>query len=110
MTATIDSLKPGAQVTCTITDLPRSRAGKVTLGRLMKLDPQIQRHLRRAQRNRRQNMRMYTRGGRDWYAREKCGKGGQVRVGESFNMVYAPQLAADMRSVQDYLKVESKKG
>lgn len=110
MANTIDSLDTGAKVTCTITAVPRSRAGKVTIGRLMKQDPDIQRHLRRAQDRRRQNMRVYVRGGRDWYAREKCGKGGQVKVGESFTMTYVPHIAADMKSVESCLKIEPAKG
>jgi len=110
MSDTIDTLNPGAKVTCTITAEPRNRAAKVTIGRLMKLDPQIQRGLRRAQTRRRQNMRVYTRGGRDWYAREKCGKGGIVRQGESFSMTYVPHLADDLRSVQSYLKLEPASG
>lgn len=102
----IDNLATGAPVTCTITSEPRSRAAKVTLGRLMKLDSGIQRGLRNAQRRRRQNMRVYTRGGRDWYARQKCGKGGQVRVGQTFTIAYVPHLAPDIRAVQDYLRLE----
>ncbi|MEQ8318056.1 MAG: hypothetical protein RIE77_00730 [Phycisphaerales bacterium] len=105
-----DSFKPGDSVSCTITGLPRSEAGKKTIGRLMKLDPEIQRGLRRAQTRRRQNMKVYVRGGRDWYAREKCGKGGQVRVGESFTIPYAPQLSDDIKSVEKYLKLEAAKG
>lgn len=105
----IDTLAPGARVTCTITAEPRNRADKVTLGRLMKLDSGIQRGLRRAQRRRRQNMRVYIRGGRDWYAREKCGKGGQVRVGHSFSIAYVPHLAPDFRAVEGYLKIEPAK-
>ncbi len=106
----INSLDAGSEITCTITALPRSRAGKLPIGRLMKLDSGIQRGLRRAQRRRRQNMRVYVRGGRDWYAREKCGKGGQVRVGESFTMTYVPHLAPDMKAVEGYLKLEPAKG
>ncbi|MEQ9096420.1 MAG: hypothetical protein RIE32_09165 [Phycisphaerales bacterium] len=105
-----DSFNPGEKVSCTITGLPRSEAGKKTIGRLMKLDPQIQRGLRKAQTRRRQNMKVYVRGGRDWYAREKCGKGGQVRVGESFTIPYAPQVADDIKSVEKYLKLETAKG
>lgn len=110
MSDKIDNLAPGAQVTCTITAEPRNRADKLTIGRLMKLDSDIQRHLRKAQKRRRQNMRVYTRGGRDWYAREKCGKGGQVRVGESFTMTYVPHLAHDIKAVEGYLKLEPAKG
>ncbi|MEQ8843238.1 MAG: hypothetical protein RIB58_00145 [Phycisphaerales bacterium] len=105
-----DTLAPGAKVTCTITAEPRSRAAKVTIGRLMKLDPSIQRGLRKAQTRRRQNMRVYTRGGRDWYAREKCGKGGQVKAGNSFTMTYVPHIADDIKSVEKYLKLEPAKG
>ncbi|MCW5755914.1 MAG: hypothetical protein KIT54_01610 [Phycisphaeraceae bacterium] len=105
----IDQLATGARVTCTITAEPRNRADRVTLGRLMKLDSGIQRGLRRAQRRRRQNMRVYTRGGRDWYAREKCGKGGQVRVGQTFTIAYVPQLAPDIRAVESYLKIDAAK-
>ncbi|MGD1915034.1 MAG: hypothetical protein ACFCBV_02435 [Phycisphaerales bacterium] len=105
-----DTLNPGDKVTCTITAEPRSRAAKLTIGRLMKLDPSIQRGLRRAQKRRRQNMRVYVRGGRDWYAREKCGKGGQVKVGNSFTMTYVPHVAADINAVSSYLKLEPAKG
>ena len=105
-----DTLTPGSKVTCTITAEPRSRADKVTIGRLMKLDQSIQRGLRRAQKRRRQNMRVYVRGGRDWYAREKAGKGGQVKVGNSFTMTYFPQISADIKAVEGYLKLEPAKG
>ncbi|MEO1008098.1 MAG: hypothetical protein AAFX79_06005 [Planctomycetota bacterium] len=104
----LDSLATGTQVTCTITSEPRSDAKAKTISRLMKLDSSIQRGLRRAQRRRRQSMRVYTRGGRDWYAREKASKGGIVRQGETFTLTYVPHLAPDLRSVEPYLSIESK--
>jgi len=104
----LDTIAPGTQLDCTITRQPASAAKTSTIGRLMKLDPSIQRGLRTAQRRRRQNMRVYVRGGRDWYARERCGKGGSVRTGQTFSITYVPHLAPDLRSVEAYLSLEPK--
>lgn len=101
-----DAFKPGQPIRCTITEQPRAQAQVKTIARLMRRDPSVQRALRRAQNMRRQRMRTYVRGNRTWYAREKPAKGLTIRTGESWSMVYTPDLAPDLASVRAFLAVE----
>lgn len=101
-----DAFKPGQPIRCTITEQPRAQGHVKTIARLMRRDPGVQRTLRRAQKLRCQRMWTYIRGNRTWYAREKPAKGLTVRKGESWSMVYTPDLAPDLASVKAFLAVE----
>jgi hypothetical protein len=70
------------------------------------MDPTVQRGLRRAQRRRRQDMVVYNRGNRDWYKRENCARIVKVQTGASWTLDYTPSLAADFKSVEQYLSVK----
>jgi hypothetical protein len=102
----LENLKPGATVRATITSQPRTDAAEDTLRRLMWLDKDTRKGLRRAQRRRRQDMIVYNRGNRDWYKREKCARIALPEQGSSFTFVYSHQLAPDIASVAKLLKIE----
>lgn len=98
---------PGQMIRCTVTGAPRAAAKRDTILRLMQLDPQTAKGLRKAQERRRKTTRSYIRGGREWFARQKCAQLAKVETGESWSLRYTPLLERDLASVQDYLKVEA---
>jgi hypothetical protein len=100
------NLAPGSTIRCTITAAPRTEAAADTLRRLMWLDKDIKRGLRKAQERRRQDMVVYNRGNRDWYKREKCARIATVELGATWSMTYSHQLAPDIASVEKFIKVE----
>ena len=101
-------MKPGQELQITITSEPRAKAKRDTIQRLMRRDPAVASGLKRAQHLRRRRMRTYIRGGRTWYVREKCGKIAQVRTGETWTMTMTPDLEADLRSIESYVKIDAK--
>jgi hypothetical protein len=103
----IDTLKPGQSVRCTIVKAPRTEDRLQTILRLMRKDAGIRRGLRKAARRRRQHMVIYNRGNRDWVKRERVGKIARVAAGESWTMLYTPDVATDLKSVEKYLQVSS---
>lgn len=103
----IDTLKPGQEIRCTVSSMPRSKAKADTIARLMRQNHETAKGLRRAQAHRKRTANIHNRGGRDWYARAKAGKNLRVAAGESWTMVYVPHLRADIASVEQYLTIES---
>jgi hypothetical protein len=102
----LETLKPGSTIRCTITSAPRTDRAEDTLRRLMWLDRDTQKGLRRAQRRRRQEMVVYNRGNRDWYKREKCARIAKPELGATWTCTYSHQLAPDIASVAKHLKIE----
>ncbi len=102
----MDNLKAGDEIKCTIEKAPKAAAPTKTIQRLMRRDPVNVRSLRNAQNLRRKRMHVYTRGNRDWYSREKAARVTRVDAGNTWTMVYTPDIASDMASVQSYIKVE----
>lgn len=98
---------PGQTIRCTITSEPAVKDRTDTIARLMRRDPAINRSLRKGQKLREQNMIIYNRGNRDWYKRATCGKVAIVKTGNSWTMPYTPDLARDMASVAQHLKIEA---
>ena len=103
----IDTLKPGQEIRCTVSSMPRSKAKADTIARLMRQNHEIAKGLKRAQAHRKRTANIHNRGGRDWYARAKAGKNLRVAPGESWTMIFVPQIQADMASVQQYLSIEN---
>lgn len=102
----LDTIKPGQDIRCTITSEPRTENRRQTIARLMRRDPANKRALRNAQRIRRQRMNIYTRGGRDWYSRERCAEIVDVSAGQSWTMSFTPDIAKDLQSVGAHISVE----
>lgn len=102
----IETLKPGQSLRCTILKAPRTENRQQTILRLMRKDAAISRALRKASRRRQQNMVIYNRGNRDWFKRETVGKLARVAAGETWTMLYTPDLAPDLRTVEKYLQIK----
>jgi len=103
----LDTLKPGQEIRCTVSAMPRAKAKVDTIARLMRQNHEISKGLKRAQAHRKRTANIHNRGGRDWYARAKAGKNLRVAPGESWTMVYVPHIHADIASVAPYLSIES---
>lgn len=103
---TIDAFKPGQSIRCTIAKTPRAKGPRETIARLMRLDPENARGLRRAQLLRSRRMNAYIRGNRLWHSREKAARVVRVAPGESWNLPFTPALAPDLKSVASYLTIE----
>jgi hypothetical protein len=102
----LENIKPGSKIRCTLTSPLRTEAAEDTVRRLMWLDKDTQKGLRRAQRRRRQDMVVYNRGNRDWYQREKCARSAIPEQGATWTFTYSHQLAPDIASVAKHLKIE----
>lgn len=102
----LEKLKSGQNITCTVNKAPRAAAAVSTIARLMRLDPDSKRALRAAQRVRRQTTVVYNRGNRDWVQRRTCARVVRVSRGQTWTMPYSADLAADFRSVQDFLTIK----
>lgn len=101
------NFKPGQNVRLTVLKAPRAQSCKTTIERLLRLDPTIQKGLRTAHKKRRQGKIVFNRGNRDWIKREICGKIVKPVAGSTATFPYTVNLAPDIASVAQYLKVEA---
>ena len=101
------SFTAGQDIVCTVTAQPKAKAAKDTIARLMRRDPSAIKAMRRAQKLRRQRMNIYTRGGRDWYSREKSSRVVRVEPGASWTMPFTPDIAPDLDSVRDWVECKA---
>ena len=102
----IDSLKPGQTIRCTVTKNIRTASVRSTVLRLMRLDPDIKRGLRHAQKRRDRRLLVRSRGGRPWAVREKSAKLAKAEPGESWTMTWIPHVAPEFKNVEQYVKIE----
>jgi hypothetical protein len=103
----MSKFKPGQNLVCTISKAPATDDQADTIARLMRLDPETKRALRRAQRMRRQRMIVYNRGNRDWYSREKSAKIVHIAKGESWTMPYSHDLASSLERVTPFVTIKA---
>ena len=103
----VSKFKPGQNLVCTISAAPKTDDQADTIARLMRMDPETKRALRRAQRMRRQRMIVYNRGNRDWYSREKSAKVVRVTKGESWTMPYSHDMVGALAVVQPFVTIKS---
>ncbi|MEM7756290.1 MAG: hypothetical protein AAF297_11705 [Planctomycetota bacterium] len=103
----IDALNPGQSVTCTVAIEPTNDSARKTIARLMRLDPDNAKGLRRAQHMRSRRMNSYIRGNRLYHAREKAAKVVLPRKGRTWSMVFTPHLAPDLKSVSRFVDLSS---
>lgn len=97
--------KPGQSIQCTVTKTPRAAAGRKTLERLMRMDPETKLGLRKAHKTRAQTTIVFNRGNRDWVKRQTCGKLVRVVKGASWKMPFDVNVAKDIASVADCLTI-----
>ena len=103
----IDALNPGQSVTCTVSVEPTNDSARKTIARLMRLDPDNAKGLRRAQHMRARRMNSYIRGNRLYHAREKPARVVLPRRGRSWSMTFTPGLAPDLLSVSRFVDLSS---
>ncbi|USN98650.1 MAG: hypothetical protein H6810_10845 [Phycisphaeraceae bacterium] len=105
-TEQIDAIAPGQAVRCTVTKTPRAKGHRDTIARLMRLDPDNARILRRAQKVRLDRLHRYIRGNRLYSSREKPARVVRVADGATWQMALTPTIAPDLKSVAGFLSVE----
>jgi hypothetical protein len=104
----VGKFKAGENLECTLSKVPRARAAKLTLERLMRLDPAARQALRRAQRLRRQRLVVYNRGNRDWVSRERPAKVVRLVPGASWTLPFNFDIARDLASVAEFVTIKTK--
>ena len=77
-----------------------------TIQRLMRMQPDIRRGLKRLQKTRPLRNRIYQRAGGMWNARVKATRLTRVAPGESFTLQITPQIVPDLRSVASFLSAK----
>ncbi len=103
-----DVIAPTKTVTFTVTKVPNREAEKKTIRRLMRMQPHIQRGLRKLAKQRaRKDNRPHQRAGKIWVSRVKTTKLTNVEPGESFTLTLTPQIMDDVRSVEKFLEAKS---
>lgn len=100
------NLKPGQQIRVTITAEPRRERDIDTLQRLMRMDPEAKRLLKKAQRFRMQTLVVRSRGKRPWEVRRPSAKLVRAEKGASWIMPYFPHIAPELNAVGRFLEVK----
>jgi len=104
----VSAFKPGQQLICTVTAMPRTDDQTQTIERLMRNDTTAKKALRRAQKMREQREVVYNRGNRDWVKREKTARVVRVAKDTSWSMAYRFDMAPDLKSVAAFVSVKAK--
>ena len=102
-----DLIAPLETLTFTVEKVPQRPAQVKTIERLMKLEPDRQRTLKKLQRQRKHYDNVVSiRAGRKWINRVRATKVTRVMPGETFTITVTPQVIPDLKSVEKFLKVE----
>ena len=105
-----DLLEPQKTVTFTITKRPDRVADRKTIQRLMRMQPEIQKGLRKlAARRKRYDNKRRIRAGLPWINRAKATKLTHVQAGETFTLQITPQIIPDIRAVESFLEAKPAK-
>ncbi len=102
-----DAIAAQKTVTFVISKVPQRAPLRKTIERLMRMQPHIQRGLKKlAQRRRRHDNVRYIRAGTEWVNRAKVTKLARLQPGATFTLTITPQIVPDIKSVESYLAVE----
>ncbi|MCB9838307.1 MAG: hypothetical protein H6813_03130 [Phycisphaeraceae bacterium] len=107
MSTAFDAIKPGQTLTCTVTAEPRTEDDRQTIARLMRQDPAVKKRLKGAQKFRLDNLVVRSRGKRPWAVRRRVAKVARVERGATWTMPWLPNLAGDLRSVEQYIEFKA---
>ena len=102
-----DDLKAGQNVTCTIKAQLQDGPARSTITRLMRLDPDLKRQLKKSQEHRKRTLHVRIRGGRPWVDRKKAAKVAVPVEGASWTMEWFPHIKPDLMSVEKYLDIKT---
>lgn len=97
-------IRPGSMITLQIERLPRSQAGRKTLIRLCRRDPQVQRR-QRAQAARRPSERSWIRGGRYWHHQMRTRPPLALTPGSRYTIRATVDVLRDLASVRRWVQV-----
>ncbi len=98
-------LSPNTDMTFTISREPRTPAARKTIERLMWMQPEVQKDLRKLARQRKQkDIRPTIRAGRVWFDRPRATRTARAEVGAAFTIRVTPQIVNDLQSVASYLE------
>lgn len=104
------AIAPQANITFTVTSVPKRDAQIKTIQRLMRMQLHIQKGLKHLATRRRQKDNITTiRAGRPWTNRKKVTKLTPVEQGETFTLLITPQIIPDIKSVEKFLSVKATK-
>lgn len=102
-----DSITPGQIIQCTLKrQLPQDNRRYKTVQRLMRLDPDNAKALRKAQEHRDRTLVVRSRGKRPWPVRQKAAKVAVPREGVTWKMKLFPHLRPDLASVEDLIDIK----
>lgn len=103
----LDKIKPGSTITVTVTKTPRAKGDIDTLRRLARMNTANQRTLARMK-NLRANITVHRpRAGRIWIQRPTVSKLILGKAGETWQMRYRPQYAADLSKVSKFISIKA---
>lgn len=103
-----DVIAPSKTVKFTIKSEPRRAGERRTLERLMRMQPEIQKGLRKlAKRRGRDENYDRRRAGGTWTVRVKSTRLARVAKGETFTLRLTPQILPDVKSVAKYLDAKA---
>lgn len=98
------TVAPNTSMTFTVKSRPNRTADRKTIQRLMRMQPEIQKGLKKLARRRRQkDNNEYIRAGKWWTDRTKATRLTRVEAGETFTIHVTPQIVADINSVAKFL-------
>ncbi len=103
-------IAPLKTVTFTVTKVPRKPSQRLTIQRLMRMQSDVQRSLKKLARRRRQHDNVRSRhGGKIWIIRAKATRVAIVETGATFTLTLTPQIIPDVKSVAGFLDAKSAK-
>lgn len=101
------ALAPNKSFTFEIKKSPVAASKKKTLQRLMQMQPEVSRGLRKlSDRRKKFDNRDTNRGGRIWVDRAKASKLVRIEPGQTFTLRVTPQILPDIKSVEKYLEAK----
>ncbi len=103
-------IAPLKTVTFTVTKVPRKPSQRLTIQRLMRMQSDVQRSLKKLARRRRQHDNIRSRhGGKIWIIRAKATRVATVETGATFTLTLSPQIIPDVKSVAGFLDAKAAK-
>lgn len=102
---TENNIIPNSEMTFTIVTNPTRPAARKTIERLMWMQPECRKDLKKLQRRRRtKDIKPTIRAGRVWFDRPRATRTQRAVLGASFTLQVTPQIVNDLQSVSKYLE------
>ncbi len=103
-----DLLTASNNVTFTVKSLPKKEAQRKTLVRLMQMEPEVKKGLKRLQTKRKNVDNVtYIRAGVPWTNRKRATKIVWLEVGATFTIKVTAQLVPDLKSIEAFVDAKA---